>query len=103
MKRLFAVLMILFVLVLTCGCSKTNVNKNSDVTLTFIYGEENISVTLENDEAEKVIDILNENNYDPIFSVFLPVVLIKTFPSQLVVEPSQLLVTPAIAYKISVI
>ena len=67
MKRLFIVLMILVVLVSICGCSKTNTNKNSDVTLTFIYGEENISIALENDEAEKVIDILGGNNYDPIF------------------------------------
>ena len=68
MKRLFVVLMILVVLVLICGCSKTSVNKNSDVTLTFIYGEENISVTLEDDEAGKLVDILNGNNYDPISS-----------------------------------
>ena len=67
MKRLFIVLMILVVLVSICGCSKTNASKNSDVTLTFIYGEENISITLEDDEAEKVIGILNGNNYDPIF------------------------------------
>ena len=67
MKRLFIVLMILVVLVSFCGCSKTNASKNSDVTLTFIYGEENISITLEDDEAEKVIDILDGNNYDPIF------------------------------------
>jgi len=67
MKRLFAALL-LVVSVAICGCSKTNVNKNSDVTLTFIYGEENISVTLEDDEAGTVVDILNGNNYDPISS-----------------------------------
>ena len=71
MKRLFVVLMILVVLVSICGCSKTSVNKNSDVTLTFIYGEENISVTLEDDEARKVVNILNGNNYDP-FSFSVP-------------------------------
>ena len=81
MKRLFIVLMILVVLVSICGCSKTNASKNSDVTLTFIYGEENISITLEDDEAEKVIDILNGNNYDPIFSAFLPAVLMRIFLS----------------------
>ena len=68
MKRLFVVLMILVVLVSICGCSKTSVNKNSEVTLTFIYGEENIRVTLEDDEARKVVNILNGNNYDPISS-----------------------------------
>ena len=68
MKRFFAVLMILVMLVSICGCSKTSVNKNADVILTFAYGGDNIRVTLEDDEAEKVIDILNEKNYDPIFS-----------------------------------
>jgi hypothetical protein len=51
-----------------CGCTKTSVTKSSDVALIFIYGEENINVTLEDTEAEKVIDILNGNNYTPIFS-----------------------------------
>ena len=68
MKRLFAVLMVLVVLVSICGCTKTSVNKNADVTLSFVYGEDNISVTLEDDEAGKVVNILNGNNYDPISS-----------------------------------
>ena len=68
MKRFFAVLMVPVVLVSICGCTKTSVNKNADVTLSFVYGEANISVALEDDEAEKVIDILNGNNYDPISS-----------------------------------
>ena len=71
MKRFFAVLMILVVLFLICGCSKTSVNKNSDVVLTFVYEEENISVILEDDEAGKVINILNGNNYGP-FSFGVP-------------------------------
>ena len=68
MKRLLTVLIILVVLFSLCSCSETSVSKNSEVTLTFIYGEKNIRVTLEDDEAEKVIDILNGNNYDPISS-----------------------------------
>ena len=68
MKRLLTVLIILVILFSLCSCSKTSVSKNSEVTLTFIYGEKNIRVTLEDDEAEKVIDILNGNNYDPISS-----------------------------------
>lgn len=70
MKRSFAVLMILMMLLFICGCSKTSVNKNAEVTLTFIYGEENICVTLADDEAEKVIGILNGNPYDSISSGF---------------------------------
>ena len=68
MKRFFAVLMILVLLISICGCSKTSVSNNADVTLSFVYGDDNIRVTLEDDEAEKVIDILNGNDYNPISS-----------------------------------
>ena len=68
MKKVFAVLMILVLLISICGCSKTSVSNNADVTLSFVYGDDNIHVTLEDDEAEKVIDILNGNDYNPIFS-----------------------------------
>ena len=68
MKQFFAVLMILVLLISICGCSKTNVSNNADVTLSFVYGDDNIHVTLEDDEAEKVIDILNGNDYNPFSS-----------------------------------
>ena len=68
MKRFFAVLMILVLLISICGCSKTSVSNNADVTLSFVYGDDNIRVTLEDDEAEKVIDILNGNDYNPFSS-----------------------------------
>ncbi len=68
MKRYFAVLMVLVVLASICGCTKTSVNKNADVYLSFVYGEDNIRVTLEDEEAEKVIGILNGNDYEPISS-----------------------------------
>lgn len=68
MKR-FGVLCIIFVLVLSvCGCTKTNLNTSADVTLTFIYGEENICIALEEEESKAVIDILNGNNYAPLSS-----------------------------------
>ena len=68
MKQFFAVLMILVLLISICGCSKTSVSNNADVTLSFVYGDDNIRVTLEDDEAEKVIDILNGNDYNPFSS-----------------------------------
>lgn len=68
MKQFFAVLMFLVLLISICGCSKTSVSNNTDVTLSFVYGDDNIRVTLEDDEAEKVIDILNGNDYNPISS-----------------------------------
>ena len=68
MKQFFAVLMILVLLISICGCSKTSVSSNADVTLSFVYGDDNIRVTLEDDEAEKVIDILNGNDYHPFSS-----------------------------------
>ena len=64
MKQLLAILIILSVVLAVCGCSKTSVSEDADVTLTFICGDKDISVTLEASEAEKVIDILNGNNYD---------------------------------------
>ena len=66
MKRLFAFLMVLVVLVSICGCSQTSVPNGSDVTLTYIYGGKDIRITLEDDEAKKVIAILDGNDYDPI-------------------------------------
>lgn len=34
--------------------------------MTFIYGDQNINVALSDDEAEKIIDILDGNTYDPV-------------------------------------
>lgn len=68
MKRLLVIFVILFLMVAVCGCSKTSVSEDADVTLTFIYGDKDISVTLEDSEAEKVVDILNGNDYDPVSS-----------------------------------
>ncbi len=68
MKRIFAILLIVCVMFSVCACSKTNIDCNADVTLTYIYLDKNISVPLEKDEAEKVIDILDGNTYDAIFA-----------------------------------
>ena len=68
MKRSFVILVVLVILVSICGCAKTSVNKNADVTLSFVYGEDDIHVKLDDSETQKVIDILNGNNYNPISS-----------------------------------
>ena len=68
MKRLLTIFVILSIMVAVCGCSQTSVSEGADVTLTFIYGDKNISVTLEDSEAEKIIDILDGNNYNPALS-----------------------------------
>ncbi|MBQ2445561.1 MAG: hypothetical protein II272_03880 [Oscillospiraceae bacterium] len=68
MKRLLVIFVILFLMVAVCGCSKTSVREDADVTLTFICGDKDISVTLEDSEAEKVVDILNGNDYAPVSS-----------------------------------
>ena len=68
MKRLTVTLLILVLMLSICGCTQTSVNKNAAVTLTFIYGDEDIRVTLEDSEAEKIIGILNGNNYDSFSS-----------------------------------
>ncbi len=63
-------LLILFPLlaVFLTACGRTDVPKNADATLTFIYHEENISIKLSPEESAKVIDILNGNAYDPVFT-----------------------------------
>ena len=68
MKRLSTVLLIFIFILSLCGCSQTSVNKNATVTLTFVYGDTDLRVILEDGEAEKVIDILNGNNYNPALS-----------------------------------
>ena len=68
MKRSFVILVVLVILVSICGCAKTSVNKNADVTLSFVYGEDDIHVKLDDSETQKIIDILNGNNYNPISS-----------------------------------
>ena len=66
MKRILLAVFAFLLLFALCGCRKTRVNKNADVTLTFIYGEENIEIVLPEEEAEKVIAILDGKAYDPI-------------------------------------
>ena len=68
MKRFVTILFVLAIILTLCGCSGTRVNRDADVTLTFQYGDENISVVLPDEEAAKVIDILDGNRYDPMFS-----------------------------------
>ncbi len=72
MKRLLAVLLILVILFSLYACSKTRVNANQDVTLLFIYDDKNITATLTDEEAAKVIEILNGNTYDPTFLIGSP-------------------------------
>ena len=68
MKRLCTMVAILVAMLSLCACSKTRVEGKTDITLNFVYGEENISVTLEADEAKRVTAILNGNRYDSILS-----------------------------------
>ena len=64
-KQLWVVLLILIIIFSLYACSKTTVTGNQDVTLLFIYEDKNITVTLTDEEAAKVIEILNGNTYDP--------------------------------------
>lgn len=68
MRKHLCLLLIFSVLLTLCGCSKTSIPSDAPVTLTFIYSDKNISVTLADDEAATVIDILNGNRYDPSFA-----------------------------------
>ncbi len=68
MKRIFAVVLVFAMVLSLCGCGRTSLNKNAEVTLTFIYLDEDIKVTLQEEEAKRVKDILDRNFYDPPFS-----------------------------------
>ena len=65
MKRICCFLMISVILILLCSCSKTSVSADQDVTLTYITSDKNIQVQLTDEEAKKVISILDGNLYDP--------------------------------------
>lgn len=71
-KKLRNFLLILVIMLSLYACSKTRVDDNATVTLIFIYEEENINVTLTDDEAAKVIDILDGNTYDPSVLIGYP-------------------------------
>jgi len=68
MKRLWIIFTVLATALSFCGCTETKVNQNANVTLTFVYGDVNVSVSLPEEECEKVIAILNGNKYDPLAS-----------------------------------
>jgi len=68
MKRFLCLLLSVLMLFMLTACY-TNVKSGKKVTLTYIYGEKNISVELPEDEAEKVIEILDGNHYDPTSAI----------------------------------
>ncbi len=68
MKRTLPILLILALMLSICGCSQTSVNTDGEVTLVFVYGEKNIRTELTAEETARVLAILNEKPYDPLFS-----------------------------------
>jgi hypothetical protein len=65
LRRLWIILLVLAMLLALNFCSKTRVAADQNVTLLFIYEDKNITATLTDEEAAKVIEILNGNTYDP--------------------------------------
>ena len=63
MKRLLTLLLISVLLLAICGC--TSISAGQPITLTYITDTQNIQVTLSDEEAEKVISILDGRLYDP--------------------------------------
>ena len=68
MKRLLRILIILTIALLLYSCGKTNTGNSDDVILTFDCDGENIQATLTEEEAARVIDILDGNTYAPAFT-----------------------------------
>lgn len=74
MKRLLATFCILVLMFSLYACSNTRVRHGQEVTLNFVYEYTgaNIHVTLTEEEAAAVIDILNGNAYDSTFLIGYP-------------------------------
>ena len=68
MKRLLGFLLTLFMMLAVCGCGRTDTGSSNNVILTFDNMGENIQVTLTEEEAAQVIDILDGNTYAPAFT-----------------------------------
>lgn len=68
MKRTLPILLILTLMLSLCGCSQTSVSTDGEVTLVFIYGDKNIRTSLTPEETAKVLAILDDKPYDPLFS-----------------------------------
>ena len=68
MKRIWIISLFILVMISLCACGRTTVDQTAEVTLTFIYEDENISVTLAAEEAEQVRDILDGCSYDSRFA-----------------------------------
>lgn len=68
MKRIWIISLFFLVMISLCACGRTTVDQTAEVTLTFIYEDENISVTLAAEEAEQVRDILDGCSYDSRFA-----------------------------------
>ena len=68
MKRIICFVLLASVFCALCSCSKTNISDKADMTLTFINERNNISVTLSEEEAQKVIAILDGKSYDSLAS-----------------------------------
>ena len=64
MKKILAVLAVLALVFLLCSCSRSNVSSNASVTLNF----KGISITLTDEEAAKVLQILDGKVYDSFLS-----------------------------------
>ena len=72
MKQLLTIVLVLALMLPLCGCAQTNVSKSASVTLKFIHGEANITATLTDEEAAKVVDIMDGKRYDPFDPLLVP-------------------------------
>jgi len=64
--------MILIFIFTLCGCSKTNIGNYKKVELTFIQDDININVVLIDEEAERIVNILDNNKLQSPFLSGVP-------------------------------
>lgn len=65
MRKFLSLCLTVFVLLALCACGGTNLNESAKVKLHFVYKEDDIHVTLAEEEATKVVEILEGREYQP--------------------------------------
>ena len=68
MRKALSLFLIVFVLLALCACGGTNLNESAKVKLHFVYKEDDIHVTLTEEEATKVVEILEGREYQSRFA-----------------------------------
>ncbi len=67
MKRILCIIFSVLMMLTLCACGTSNKNKVSEVTLVFNANGENVSETLTDEEAAKLIEIFDGNSLQNLY------------------------------------